>query len=72
MNGQHVQPRILIILGEASEATILQQFESTVDAEYFCNIVNEVVLDGNADLTLNTIQTHSTNAYHILSPIHIS
>ena len=65
MNAQHVQPRILIIMGEASEATILQQFESTADAEYFCNIVNEVVLDGNADLTLNTIQNHSTNAYHI-------
>tara|TARA_Y100000590_G_scaffold49322_1_gene52173 strand:- start:3854 stop:5203 length:1350 start_codon:yes stop_codon:yes gene_type:complete len=65
MNGQHVQPRILTILGEASEATILQQFESTADAEYFCNIVNEVVLDGNSDLTLNTIQNHSSNAYHI-------
>ena len=62
---QHVQPRVLIIMSEGSKATILQQFESSTDAGYFCNIVNEIALGNNANLTLNTIQNQSKKAYHI-------
>ena len=60
-------PRVLIIAGVDSKATVIQGYESlTADAEpYFTNAVTEIVTRSGAVLRHYKLQREAKNAYHI-------
>jgi len=58
-------PRNLIVMGENSEATVIESYIGLDDANYFTNAVTEVSLSTNAILKHYKIQQESLNAYHI-------
>jgi len=58
-------PRNLIVMGENSEATVIESYIGLDDANYFTNAVTEVALSNNANLKHYKIQQESLNAYHI-------
>ena len=66
-NGQAfaTHPRNLIVMGEHSEATLIENYIGLDDADYFTNAVTEVSLSSSAILKHYKIQQESLNAYHI-------
>ncbi len=58
-------PRNLIIMGEHSEATVIESYIGLDEADYFTNAVTEVSLSSNAVLKHYKVQQESLNAYHI-------
>lgn len=60
-----VHPRNLIIMGEQSEATLIESYIGLDDADYFTNAVTEATLSKSAILKHYKIQQESVNAYHI-------
>lgn len=58
-------PRVLIVLDDASEATIVESYAGPDGVEYFTNAVTEIVLGQNARLDCYALQHESTRAYHI-------
>lgn len=66
-NGQAFasHPRNLIVMGEHSEATLIENYIGLDDADYFTNAVTEVSLSASAILKHYKIQQESLNAYHI-------
>ncbi len=58
-------PRNLIVIGEHSEATLIESYIGLDDANYFTNAVSEVSLSASAILKHYKIQQESMNAYHI-------
>ncbi len=66
-NGQAFasHPRNLIVMGEHSEATLIENYIGLDDVDYFTNAVTEVSLSTSAILKHYKIQQESLNAYHI-------
>lgn len=64
-NALATHPRNLIVMGENSEATVIESYIGLDDANYFTNAVTEVALSNNANLKHYKIQQESLNAYHI-------
>ena len=60
-----IHPRNLIIMGEHSEATLIESYIGLDDADYFTNAVTEASLSASAILKHYKIQQESLNAYHI-------
>jgi Fe-S cluster assembly protein SufD len=60
-----IQPRNLIIAEENSQAKIVYEFNGYEEGEYFTNIVTEVSVDKNANISFYKIQNESNSAYHI-------
>ncbi|MCZ6804734.1 MAG: Fe-S cluster assembly protein SufD [Proteobacteria bacterium] len=58
-------PRNMIVMGEHSEATLIERYIGLDDANYFTNAVTEICLSPNAVLKHYKIQQESVNAYHI-------
>jgi Fe-S cluster assembly protein SufD len=58
-------PRNLIVMGEHSEATLIESYIGIDDANYFTNAVTEVSLAPSALMKHYKIQQESLNAYHI-------
>ena len=58
-------PRNLIVMGENSQATVIESYIGLDDANYFTNAVTEVALSSSAILKHYKIQQESLNAYHI-------
>ncbi len=58
-------PRVLILTGKDSKATIIESYGSLTDGRYFTNAVTEIVLGAGSALTYHKIQTHSKQAFHI-------
>ncbi len=58
-------PRNLIIMGEHSEATLIENYIGIDDTNYFTNAVTEVSLSTASVLKHYKIQQESLNAYHI-------
>ena len=66
-------PRVLIVAGARSRATVLQSFESVGEepapgeapAPYFTNVVTEVVTHQEAALRLYRLQREGSAAYHV-------
>ena len=58
-------PRVLIVTGRESEATLIESYGSLADARYFVNAVAEVVVGQNSTLRYYTIQRHSEQAFHV-------
>lgn len=58
-------PRVLIVAGENSNATIIENYLSATANEYLSNAVVEVVLDEGARLEHYKVQRESVDAFHI-------
>jgi len=58
-------PRNLVVMGEHSEATLIESYIGLDDANYFTNAVTEVSLAPSAIVKHYKIQQESLNAYHI-------
>lgn len=59
------QPRILIVMGEGSEASVIESYISLNPDPYFTNAVTEIALHRGARLEHYQIQQESENAFHI-------
>jgi Fe-S cluster assembly protein SufD len=59
------QPRNLIVLGDGSQATVVETYAGLSDEVYFTNAVTEVVLGDNARLDHYKLQEESARAFHI-------
>jgi len=60
-----VHPRVLIVLGANSEASLLESYDSLQPHASFTNVVTEVVVGENATLHHYKIQRESTAAFHV-------
>jgi Fe-S cluster assembly protein SufD len=58
-------PRVLAVLGDDSQATVVESYAGPDGAEYFTNVVTEIVLGQNAVLDHYKLQQESTRAYHV-------
>ena len=58
-------PRVLVVLGENSQATIVETYAGPSRAPYFTNAVAEVVLGANAVLDHYKLQHEGADACHI-------
>ena len=59
------QPRMLLVLGDGSGATVVESYAGLDGIDYFTNGVTEVVLGEGAALDHYRLQRESTAAYHI-------
>ena len=60
-----VQPRILIVAGSGSEVTLVEDYVTLNDRNYFTNSVAEIQVDCNAKVNHIRIQRDSDSAFHI-------
>ena len=60
-------PRNLILMGENSKATIIENYVGNDETNYFTNSVTETVLLQGSSLKHYKIQQESANAFHIAS-----
>ncbi len=60
-----VSPRNLIVLGDHSQATIVESYQSVGEFQYLTNAVTEIVLGEGAIVEHDKLQSESTRAYHI-------
>jgi Fe-S cluster assembly protein SufD len=58
-------PRVLAVLGDNSQAAVVESYAGPEGAEYFTNVVTEIVLGQNAVLDHYKLQHESTQAYHV-------
>jgi Fe-S cluster assembly protein SufD len=63
-------PRVLAVLGQGSQASIVESHAGADGAAYFTNAVTEIVLGENAVLDHYKLQQDGTAAYHIGS-VHV-
>jgi len=57
--------RNLIYAKASSKANIIETYHSVDEGCYLTNVITEVVVEPNANLTHNRLQAESLNAYHI-------
>jgi len=57
--------RNLIVAKAGSKATIIETFDACGDHCYLNNVVSEIVVEPNANLSHNRVQEESAAAYHI-------
>jgi Fe-S cluster assembly protein SufD len=57
--------RNLILAKASSKATVIETYNSVDDSCYLTNVVTEVVVEPNANLSHNRLQAESLKAYHI-------
>ena len=58
-------PRVLAVLGEDSQASIVETYAGPAGARYFTNAVTEIALGENAVLDHYKLQHESADAYHV-------
>jgi Fe-S cluster assembly protein SufD len=58
-------PRVLVILGANSQASIVETYAGPADATYFTNTVSEVVVGDNATLSHIKLQYEGASAFHV-------
>jgi len=58
-------PRVLVVAGENSSATLIESFGSANDSRYFTNAVVEIVLKDGARLEHYKVQRESIEAFHV-------
>jgi Fe-S cluster assembly protein SufD len=63
-------PRILAILGENSQASVIETYAGTNGAQYFTNAVTDIVVGDNAVLDHYKLQYDSPAAFHV-GAIHV-
>jgi Fe-S cluster assembly protein SufD len=62
-------PRVLVVAEENSSATLIENYVSTHDAQYFTNAVVEVVLKESARLEHIKLQRESIEAFHVATTV---
>ncbi len=60
-----VQPRNLVVAEENSQAKIITEYVGNENVEYLTNILTEISVDKNANVTFYKLQNESNTAYHI-------
>ncbi len=60
-------PRNLIVLGEKSQATVVESYIAIRGGVYFTNAVTEVVLDKDAHVNHCALQHESSEAFHFMN-----
>jgi Fe-S cluster assembly protein SufD len=58
-------PRMLVLLGDQSRATVVESYVGPKGVQYFTNAVTEIVLGENAVLDHYKLQCESMDAYHV-------
>jgi len=58
-------PRVLVVAGRGSQATIVQTYAGLAAGRYFANAVTEVVVAPGASVKHYTVQRQSEAAYHV-------
>jgi Fe-S cluster assembly protein SufD len=58
-------PRVLVVMGEASQASVVETYAGPDGAAYFTNAVTEIVLGENAVLEHYKLQHEGMQAYHV-------
>lgn len=58
-------PRVLVVAGENSSATVIESYGSVSDSRYFTNAVVEIVLKDGARLEHYKVQRESAEAFHV-------
>lgn len=58
-------PRTLIIVGENSQASIIEDYLALGEGSYFTNAVTEITVGENSKLEHYTLQAENEKAYHI-------
>jgi Fe-S cluster assembly protein SufD len=56
--------RILISIGQNSNLTVIEKYDSTGQANHFTNVVTEVLVEENAELNFYSLQADTGNRYH--------
>jgi Fe-S cluster assembly protein SufD len=62
-------PRLLVVLGGQSRATVVESYVGPKGVQYFTNAVTEIVLGENAVLDHYKLQCESMDAYHTPAPL---
>lgn len=60
-----IQPRNIIVAEENAQAKIISEFNGYEYGEYFTNIVTEISVAENANVSFYKLQNESNSAYHI-------
>ncbi len=63
--GVLAQPRILVVAGPHSRATVVERYVGLTDDAYFTNAVTEVVAGPGASLDHYTLQEQGAGAFHV-------
>jgi Fe-S cluster assembly protein SufD len=63
-------PRVVVILGENSQASVVETFVGCDGARYFTNVVTEIVVGENAGLEHYTLQYEGNQGHHV-GAIHV-
>jgi Fe-S cluster assembly protein SufD len=63
-------PRVVVILGENSQASLVETFVGGDGTRYFTNAVTEIVVSENAGLDHYTLQCESNDGHHV-GAIHV-
>ncbi len=58
-------PRILIVAGDESQATVVETYVGSGAGAYFTNAVTEIVLGVNADIAHYKVQREGERAFHV-------
>ena len=67
------QPRILIVVGKSSQATIVETHVSLTKNKYLSNAVAEIILGENAVMEYDKVQEESDSSFHIgTTQVHLS
>jgi Fe-S cluster assembly protein SufD len=66
-NGEPVvsHPRILIVAGDESQATVVETYVGSGPGVYFTNALTEIVLGANAEIAHYKLQRESEQAFHV-------
>jgi Fe-S cluster assembly protein SufD len=60
-------PRILILIGRHSKATVIESYGGVGSNVYFTNAVAEILLEDSSTLNYYKVQRQAANAYHIMT-----
>lgn len=66
-DGVIFQPRVLVLAGKGSRATLVEHYCAANPKSYFTNIVSEIVLEEGATIRHYKIQDENRKAFHIAS-----
>jgi Fe-S cluster assembly protein SufD len=58
-------PRVIVMLGENSQASVIETFVGCDGTRYFTNAVTDIVVGENAGLEHYKVQCEGTGAYHV-------
>ena len=58
-------PRVLVVAGKESNATIIESYVGVGEGKYFSNVVSEIILEAGAQVDHYRLLDESDEAYHV-------